>query len=136
MADASGLRAKIINRGDRWAVRTKDAMVEELRRAAPVGQTGELARTIRGQVLPAGQGRYRIVVEAPAPQASWTDKGTRPHVIRPRSKKALAFNWPKAGGSVVFAKVNHPGTKGTRWWSNTWKRTTSIARQALNSIGG
>lgn len=135
MADASGLRAKVVQHGDRWALRTKDALVDELRRAAPVGQSGELARTIRGQVLPGGVGRYRIVVEAPAPQASWTDQGTRPHIIRPRTKKALAFNWPKAGGKVVFRAVHHPGNKGTHWWGDVWKRTNSIARRTLQGLG-
>lgn len=35
--------------------------------------------------------------------------GTRPHLIRPRRKKALRF---EVGGEVVFAKlVRHPGTR-------------------------
>ncbi|MDE2102206.1 MAG: hypothetical protein KGL39_33480 [Patescibacteria group bacterium] len=35
---------------------------------------------------------------------------TRPHVIRPRNKKVLAF--PCRGGGTVFAhSVNHPGSK-------------------------
>ena len=35
--------------------------------------------------------------------------GTKPHIIRPKNAKALAF---KIGGRVVFAKVvHHPGTK-------------------------
>lgn len=38
---------------------------------------------------------------------------TGPHVIRPRRRKALRFI---AGGRVVFAqKVQHPGTRGTRF---------------------
>ena len=47
------------------------------------------------------------------------DKGTKPHDIRPRIKKALAFVWPKAptpptgtDGRHVLQKVRHPGTKG------------------------
>lgn len=49
------------------------------------------------------------------------DRGTRPHVIEPKVKNALAFNWPKApsipgqpgkNGNFVFKKVIHPGTKG------------------------
>lgn len=46
--------------------------------------------------------------------------GTKPHVIRPKSKSALAFSWPGApvsptspsSGMWVYKKVNHPGTKG------------------------
>lgn len=37
--------------------------------------------------------------------------GTRPHVITPKNKQALSFEWGKAGGKVVFRKVMHPGTK-------------------------
>lgn len=47
------------------------------------------------------------------------DKGTRPHVIEPKVKDALAFKWPTApispngkGGGFVFKKVLHPGTEG------------------------
>jgi len=61
----------------------------------------------------------------------YVSRGTRPHVIRPRNKKALSFMWAgpgsympktlpaksvslpgvrKKGTRVAFAKVNHPGT--------------------------
>lgn len=62
--------------------------------------------------------------------------GTEPHVIRPRRKKALAF---QVGGRTVIVKsVNHPGTKGTHFMANGlqdaldgrdgWKVTTYRAR--------
>ena len=39
--------------------------------------------------------------------------GTRPHMIRPKNKKALMF---EIGGKVVFAKsVKHPGTAPNRY---------------------
>lgn len=39
--------------------------------------------------------------------------GTRPHVIRPKNKRALRWS---AGGKFAFAKrVNHPGYKGDPW---------------------
>lgn len=42
--------------------------------------------------------------------APHVEEGTRPHVIRPRKKRALRF---PAGGREVFARqVQHPGTKG------------------------
>ncbi len=49
------------------------------------------------------------------------DKPTRPHIIEPKVKNALAFAWPKApgipgqprgDGRYLFKKVLHPGTKG------------------------
>lgn len=39
--------------------------------------------------------------------------GARPHIIRPRRRKALRFI---SGGQVVFAtRVRHPGAAGTRF---------------------
>lgn len=49
---------------------------------------------------------------------------TKPHIIRPRSKKVLRFLG--ADGATVFARqVNHPGTKGQPW-----------LRRALEEIAG
>lgn len=42
-------------------------------------------------------------------------EGSRPHVILPRKAKALAFV-PRGSNRLVFAKrVNHPGTKPSRY---------------------
>lgn len=44
-----------------------------------------------------------------APQALFIEKGTRPHIIRPKENKVLRFF---TGGGPVFAReVKHPGTK-------------------------
>jgi hypothetical protein len=47
------------------------------------------------------------------------EKGTRPHIIEPRNKQALKFQWdnapsglPSFEGYYFFKKVNHPGTEG------------------------
>lgn len=48
-----------------------------------------------------------------APHALFVHWGTKPHVIRPKNRKAL--RWP-AGGRFVFAReVHHPGYKGDPW---------------------
>jgi hypothetical protein len=50
-----------------------------------------------------------VRVECTHPAAIFVIKGTRRHIIRPRTKQALKF---KIGGRTVFAKiVHHPGTK-------------------------
>lgn len=47
-------------------------------------------------------------------------KGTKPHLIKPKVAKALAFKWPKAptppsaSGLHFFKEVKHPGTKGSK----------------------
>ena len=48
-----------------------------------------------------------------APHALFVHWGTRPHVIRPKNKKALRW---AAGGKFAFAKqVNHPGNAPDKW---------------------
>lgn len=48
-----------------------------------------------------------------AQYAGFVHDGTRPHVIRPRRRKALRFVID--GQVVIVAKVNHPGTRGRPW---------------------
>lgn len=49
-----------------------------------------------------------------APHARFVHWGTRPHVIRPKKRKAL--RWP-VGGTFAFAKkVNHPGYEGDAYF--------------------
>jgi len=50
-----------------------------------------------------------IEVSNPVPYARPYNDGSRPHVIRARLKKALAYKVP--GGVVIRSSVNHPGTK-------------------------
>lgn len=63
-----------------------------------------------------GLGKANIQVVAGRPgmhQTGYQEYGTRPHVITPKRARALRF---VSGGQVVFARrVNHPGTKATRF---------------------
>lgn len=80
-------------------------------------KTGNLGRSITvGSVTPT-----RAETVARANYAAFVERGTRPHVIVPKTKKVLA--WPAAGnarlsgsvrsgGKLRFARrVKHPGTK-------------------------
>jgi hypothetical protein len=79
-------------------------------------RTGRLLSTIRKQPGYIASGPYVDVVagkQGLTPYMGFEHDGTEPHVIRPRSRKALRF---PAGGKIVFAtKVNHPGTVGSRF---------------------
>lgn len=64
----------------------------------------------------------------PVPYGETVEKGSKPHLILPRNKKALAFlpfaNFSLAeagaqGGEVVVKSVRHPGTKGTHFVEKT-----------------
>ena len=81
-------------------------------------QTGNLGRTIH----PGSLTETFAIVEATAGYAACVELGTRPHIIRPRTKSVLA--WPasaagrrlsgraRSGADMRFAKyVHHPGTR-------------------------
>ena len=80
-------------------------------------KTGNLGRTIK----PGGLTPSYTIVKATAGYAAYVELGTRPHIIKPRNRKVLAFPAAgsarlsgslKSGGSLIFAKVvHHPGTK-------------------------
>lgn len=80
----------------------------------PQRRSGQLHRS--QSVRPAmGPTTAQIQVEYTAPQAGFTNDGTRPHVIRPKRAKVLAFT---VGGRRVFARVvHHPGNKPTKWFT-------------------
>lgn len=91
-------------------VRATTDIQNEAKRVAPErfkNQTGNLRRSIFKEVRGAEYGR--VYVSSDAPYAEGVEKGTKPHVIRPKNGKHLVF---KAGGKTIFAKkVNHPGSK-------------------------
>ena len=80
-------------------------------------KTSNLGRSIRiGAVTP-----RRAETVATAHYAAYVERGTRPHIIRPKNKKVLRWaadgsgrltGAVRAGGQARFAKrVRHPGTK-------------------------
>jgi HK97 gp10 family phage protein len=92
------------------------AAVAEAKRRVP-RKTGHLGRSIKaGRVT-----KRSATVEANARYAAYVEFGTKPHVIRPKTKKALAWapsgqtrlsGRPRKGAKRIFATiVNHPGTK-------------------------
>lgn len=53
------------------------------------------------------------VITCDHPATIYVLNGTRPHIIRPRRKKALRF---EVDGRVVYAKiVHHPGTRANNF---------------------
>lgn len=72
-----------------------------------------------------------------APHAKFVHWGTKPHVIKPKNKKALRF---VAGGKFAFAKaVNHPGYIGHPWLVHALERVAPVEleknlTQAINAL--
>ena len=129
--DATRLINGLQRLGPQIAYATRDETVAQMRRHPFVPfDKGELRGSIRGDpvVLISGT-RSTFRVRAPVIQAVTTDRGARPHVIRPRrAGGVLVFNWPKAGGVVHLRKVNHPGNPPMPWWRDV---VTDSFRQAL-----
>ena len=75
---------------------------------APV-DTGRLRASIRMESRRTFTLKTVWTVGSDVYYAPYVNDGTRPHVIRPKTKQALRF---MVGGRVVFARVvNHPGTR-------------------------
>lgn len=76
-------------------------------------KSGKLKATIGSRIVRSNPGYNVEVFAGGTPETSRYvlahHDGARPHVIRPRRKRALKF---QAGGRTVFAKkVNHPGNR-------------------------
>lgn len=110
------------------------AAVAEQKRLVP-RKTGNLGRSIHvGRVTATS-----AETVASASYAAAVELGTRPHVIVPRSRKALRFpankgsarlsGAPRKGGAVIFAKrVRHPGTRAQPYM-------VPGAQSAIESLG-
>lgn len=82
--------------------------------------TGNLRKSIH-TLQPASAGNLETIVEANANYAAAVEKGSRPHEIKPKNKKALRWKstvtFQGAGHSLSFKTmafatlVHHPGTK-------------------------
>lgn len=92
---------------DRDAKRVARLVEARAKVLAPV-DTGRLRASIRTtRKLTARGPTYQVSTNVE--YAPYVENGTRPHIIRPRRAKALAF---RVGGRLVFAQVvHHPGTK-------------------------
>lgn len=86
---------------------------------APHAKTGEYGRSFE-KTRERVRGMAAVTVRNTSGHAAILEHGSRPHVIEPKTKKALA--WP--GGRHPVKKVNHPGTPAFH-----------ILRRALRAAG-
>ena len=84
-------------------IRSANYLLTEMQVRVPV-DSGDLKKSLAIRVT-----GDRVIIGPDTPYAGYVEFGTKPHEIRPKTKKALAF---KVGGQTVFARVvHHPGTK-------------------------
>lgn len=104
---------------------------EALRGADRHNKTGALRQSLFNRAIPTGREVGHDGQRAP--HAVFVQLGTKPHEIRPKTKKALRWS---AGGKFFFAgKVNHPGYRGDAYLINAAtlavREFSSILDQAL-----
>jgi len=89
---------------DRDLRKRAERVASRARQLAP----GSMKRAITTELT--GQGRDRTaLVTLTHPAAAFVTKGTRAHIIRPRTARVLRFT---SGSRVIFARrVLHPGTR-------------------------
>lgn len=114
------LKNKAIAGLDRGLILSAQLVVQRAKLKVPI-DTRRLKRSLtQGRPYSRTGGRRAIDVGTNVAYAAIQEFGgrTKPHIITPRVKQALAFNWPNApanlepskSGKYVFKWVNHPGS--------------------------
>lgn len=94
-------------------------------------QTGNLRRSISQKVFGADKGL--VFVNDTAPYGEYVEFGTKPHVIRPKNRKMLAF---KSNGITIFAKkINHPGSKPYPFMEPAFQESQPQIERIYDAIG-
>jgi hypothetical protein len=94
-------------------------------------QTGALQRATQARVIRSGKRTLIVRVSNKKAYAAAIDRGSRAHVIRARSGKALRF---QAGGQTLYRRsVNHPGTRAYRFLYRATNSAGRILKQGLVS---
>jgi hypothetical protein len=102
--------------------------MEEIAKSYVAVDTGRLKNSIH--VIPRAEGRRTYTLKDGVAYGVDVEYGTSPHIITPKNKKALRFEWTNVGGRmagksgrrsagskksganiVFFKRVKHPGTK-------------------------
>lgn len=85
-----------------------------------------------GVKMPASGGvGVSVVIGSNETYAPWVELGTKPHKIKARNAKALAFHG--ATGTVFAKEVNHPGTPAVRMFGDALDASEAAIRA---SVGG
>lgn len=91
----------------RWASEVAPKVLDEIKREAPV-RTGALRDSTTVRVESRGD-RVKLVFSADEPYAPFVIHGTAPHMIFPKSARAL--HWTTGGADAFATRVSHPGTR-------------------------
>lgn len=96
----------------KWVDEVAPEIVDAIKEEAPVrkGPGGGRLRDSITSRRSFGLSGVGVEFGSKVPYAGYVEEGTPPHIIRPRSARALRFTG-RSGATVYAAYVNHPGTK-------------------------
>ena len=105
-------------------------VVNRARILVPV-RTGRLRSSIRADPPRIFSFRGSLTVGSDLEYAAAVNDGSRPHIIRPRTKQVLRF---QVGGQTVFARVvHHPGTKGVHFLDRALREVAAARGYSFRS---
>ena len=129
-------------------------LVDRLRAEAPKGKTGKFAESHSFKTFERGTD-IELRTYSASPLGQFIRLGTKPHIIRAKYAKALAFHWPKVGmmtfvpragfpytgeinGAFWIGKgyVNHPGTPPNPYQERALQGMSPAMSAALSKMAG
>lgn len=143
MADTKAVKKELQARYTRTAKAAAESLVVLLKEGCPVGHDirkpgGTLQRSIKSTRRGGAGIRQTYSVGTDVKYASFTDTGAQAHPIVARRAPLLVFPWEREGWRLFIGKrVNHPGQKGTKWFSNimTPARWHTAVDRAVRRVG-
>ena len=128
--DRAQLNRTLTNASRRELREAGRQVVNRARVLAPV-RTGRLRSSIRADPPRIFSLRGSLTVGSDLEYAAAVNDGSRPHIIRPRTKQVLKF---QVGGQTVFAKVvHHPGTKGVHFLDRALREVAAARGYSFRS---
>src|SRR3990167_7625187 len=100
---------------------------------------GKLRRSTFFVIEADGPNQQRLVILQPARTrdglfyGQFVREGTRPHIIRPRYKKVLA--WSKGGQGITAMVVHHPGSKPNPYHKRVFRALQPQVQAIVNAMG-
>lgn len=134
MASFDPLRRKLEEEALRLAEDAADIIAERLDDVVP-RDSGTLADSQEIRVFVNGP-KVSAKIGYSAPHAKFTDEGGDPHPIVAKNVSFLLFEGTneRAGTTVLVPSVNHPGSEGTKWYSdNVTASAWSVAIEAAKN---
>ncbi len=132
---------KIIKRF--WQLAAQFADKELLNNIKPHSKTGRLERNayvdVEDNGIELGIRNQGMMVDSKGGRVNYAlfvEKGTKPHIIKPKKKKAL--RWVGGSGFIFAKEVHHPGYKGDpflrRSADNTFKNLNKLFNKAIGDV--